>query len=63
MTKSEIRVDERPHCGNGWGPTKRYPGCNYTGGHFCKKLKDHKGPCCCVCGSESKQKRLDDDRI
>lgn len=51
-----ITVDDRPHCGNGWGPTPKHKGCNYTGGHFCQLLKDHKGPCRCVCGSATTKK-------
>jgi hypothetical protein len=51
-----LKVDRRPHCTNGWGPTKKFPGCNYTGGHFCDKLAKHKGRCRCACGSVSKTK-------
>ncbi len=49
-------VDTRPHCTNGWGPTPKFASCNYTGGHFCKKLAGHKGRCRCSCGSTSKTK-------
>ncbi len=50
----QITVDKRPHCCNGWGPTKKYLSCNYTGGHFCILLANHKGRCRCTCGSQSK---------
>jgi hypothetical protein len=43
--------DKRPYCLNGWAGTKRKPGCDYTGGHGCDKLANHKGRCRCVCGA------------
>lgn len=51
-----IVIDNRPHCGNGWGPTRKHPACNYTGGHFCKKLRGHVGRCTCACGCTTKIK-------
>ncbi len=51
-----LTTDTRPHCLNGWAGTNRRPSCNYTGGHFCDKLRDHKGRCRCSCGSTSSTK-------
>ncbi len=60
--KVTLKVDSRPHCPNGWNPTEKYPSCNYTGGHHCTRLADHKGRCRCTCGSESRrQYRKEDD--
>ncbi len=53
--KWTLTVDTRPHCCNGWNPTKRKPSCSYTGGHSCDLLLDHTGPCRCSCGSTTKR--------
>lgn len=58
--KMMFKTDTRPHCHNGWGPTKRYPSCNYTGGHFCAKLANHSGRCKCSCGSTCRTMHTDD---
>lgn len=50
----KVMVTVRPPetvCTNGWDGTLRKPACNYTGGHFCDRLKGHKGRCRCSCGS------------
>lgn len=41
-------------CFNGWGPTEKWPSCNYTGGHYCEREDGHPGRCRCVCGSTSR---------
>lgn len=46
----KLVLDKRPHCNFGWAGSKRQPSCNYTGGHFCTKLANHKGRCHCTCG-------------
>lgn len=51
--KVTVRTDDRPHCGNGWKPVRR-PSCNYTGGHFCSLLANHKGRCRCSCGTTAR---------
>jgi hypothetical protein len=48
-------MDKRPHCTNGWDGTKRSPACNYTGGHYCVRLANHKGRCRCTCGRTRKK--------
>jgi hypothetical protein len=54
--KVQIRLDKRPHCTNGWGPTRKFPACSYTGGHYCKHLLGHRGRCRCTCGSVTRRK-------
>jgi hypothetical protein len=49
--KVMLRVDTRKHCTNGWKGTKRKPACDYTGGHGCNLLANHKGRCRCSCGA------------
>lgn len=54
--KWNLRIDPRPHCLNGWAGTKRKPACTYSGGHYCDKLRGHKGKCKCSCGATSSTK-------
>ena len=53
--KVKLTVDTRPHCTNGWNQTKKFPSCCYAGGHFCDRLRGHKGKCQCVCGATHKK--------
>ena len=50
------KVDESPHCPNGWAGTRRRPACNYTGGHFCDRPYPHRGMCRCDCGARARQR-------
>jgi hypothetical protein len=47
-------LDNSKCCMNGWAGTKKRPACNYTGGHYCDRERDHPGLCRCSCGARHK---------
>ncbi len=48
-----VTVDAADYCPGGWPAEDP---CNYTGGHFCSRAKDHKGRHRCDCGAETRRK-------